>query len=82
MGSALLEYAGAMARKWLGGPRGIWFSDEHEAEAKEAQLRKQPSRFGTWVLRRLGYRGEIGERAPDAQPHHSHERPVHRPPGN
>ena len=51
-----------MARKWRGGPRGIWYSDEHEAEAREARLRKPPSRFGTWVLRHLGYKGEIGNR--------------------
>jgi hypothetical protein len=81
-GQVLPGYAASMARKWRGGPRGIWYSDEHETEAKEAQLRKPPSRFGTWVLRHLGYRGEIGERAPHAQTRHSHERPVHRPPGN
>ena len=52
----------------------------HEAEAKEAQLRKPPSRLGTWVLRRLGYRGEIGERAPHTQTPPSHERPVQAPP--
>ena len=71
-----------MARKWRGGPRGIWFSDEHEAEAKAAQLRKPPSRFGRWVLRHLGYGGEIGGIAPHVQTRHSHERPIHRSPGN
>ena len=71
-----------MARKWRGGPRGIWFSDAHEAEAKAAQLRKPPSRFGRWVLRHLGYGGEIGGIAPHVQTRHSHERPIHRSPGN
>lgn len=51
----------------------------HEAEAEEAQLRKPPSRFGTWVLRRLGCRGEIGEGVPRAQTPPSHERPVQKP---
>lgn len=54
----------------------------HEAEAKEAQLRKPPSGFGRWVLRRLGYRGAIGERAPHAQTPRPHERPVQGPPEN
>ena len=52
----------------------------HEAEAKWAQLRKPPSRFGTWVLRRLGYRGEIEESAPLAQTPPSHRRPLQSPP--
>ena len=70
-----------MARSWKARtPRPIWFSDAHEAEAKEAQLRKPPSRFGTWVLRHLGYRGETGGRRPHGPTRHSHERPVHRPP--
>jgi hypothetical protein len=60
----------------------VWISDAHEAEAKEAQLRRPPSRFGTWVLRRLGFRGEIGKREPHAQTRPSHERPVHRSPEN
>jgi hypothetical protein len=51
----------------------------HEAEAKEAQRRKPPSRFGTWVLRHLGYRGEIGEGAPHPQSPPSHEHPVQKP---
>lgn len=71
-----------VVRKWRGGPRGIWYSDEHEAEAKQAQLHKRPSRFGTWILRHLGYKGEIGTQAPHAQTRRPHERPLHRPPGN
>ncbi len=72
-----------MARSWKARtPRPIWFSDAHEAEAKEAHRRKPPSRFGTWVLRHLGYTGEIWERGPHGPTRHSHERPVHRPPGS
>jgi hypothetical protein len=51
----------------------------HEAEAREAQLRKPPSRFGTWILRRLGFRGEIQPHLPPAQTQPSHERSVPRP---
>jgi hypothetical protein len=73
----------SMARSWRARtPRSIWFSDTHEAEAKEAQLRKPPSRFGAWVLRRLGYRGDLKARAPHAQTRHPHDRPVHRLPEN
>jgi len=72
-----------MAKSWRARtPRPIWFSDAHEAEAKEAQLRKRPNRFGTWVLRHLGFTGEIREHAPRAQTGHTHEHPVHRPPGS
>jgi hypothetical protein len=62
-------------------PRPIWFNDTHEAEAEEAQRRKPPNRFGAWILRRLGFRGEIGG-VPHAQTRHPHEHPVHRPPGS
>jgi hypothetical protein len=71
-----------MARKWRGGPRGIWFSDEHEGEAREAQLRKPPSRFGTWILRRLGYKGEIKQHVSQEQTRPSHEHSVRLPPAN
>jgi hypothetical protein len=72
-----------MARSWQARtPRAIWFSDAHEAEAKEAELRKPPSRFGKWVLRRLGYRGDLKAPAPQARTRHPHERSVHEPPGN
>jgi hypothetical protein len=71
-----------MARKWRGGPRGIWYSDEHEGEAKEAQQRKPPSRFGTWILRRLGYRGEIQQHLPQEQTRPSHEHSVRPRPAN
>jgi hypothetical protein len=54
----------------------------HEAEAREAQLRKPPSRLGTWILRRLGYRQEIEQHAPQTQTRPSHERSVRRPPEN
>jgi hypothetical protein len=52
----------------------------HEAEAREAQLRKPPSRVGTWILRRLGYKGEIKQYLPQEQTRLSHERSVQRPP--
>ncbi len=48
----------------------------HEAEAKEAQLRKPPSRLGTWILRRLGYKGPIAQHMQPAQAKPSHEHPV------
>ena len=54
----------------------------HEAEAREAQLRKPPSRVGTWILRRLGYKGEIKQYLPQEQTGLSHERSVGRPPEN
>ena len=78
----LPRYAGSMARMWRSGRHPVWISDAHEAEAREAQLRKPPSRFGTWFLQRLGFRGEIGDRTPHVQTRHPHEHPVHRPPGN
>jgi hypothetical protein len=74
-----LGYAGDVARTWQARiPRAIWFSDEHEAEAKDAQLSKPPSRFGTWMLRRLGFRGRIGESPRQMQTRHLHERPIQR----
>jgi hypothetical protein len=46
-------------------------------------MRKPPNRFGAWVLRRLGFRGEIGEHAPHVQNRNPHEHPVRRrPPGS
>ncbi len=75
-------YAGGVARMWRSGRFPVWISDAHEAEAKEAELRKPPSRFGTWVLRRLGYTGDIRERETHAQTRLSHERPVRRRPGS
>jgi hypothetical protein len=54
----------------------------HEAEAREAQLRKPPSRFGTWILRRLGYKGEIRQHVPQEQTGPSHEHSARLPPAN
>jgi hypothetical protein len=71
-----------MARIWRSGRFPVWMSDAHEAEAKEAQLGRPPGRLGTWVLRRLGYRGEISRRTPYAQTRNSREHPLHRPPGD
>ncbi len=67
---------------WRSGRFPVWISDAHEAEAKEAQLRKRPSRLGTWVLRRLGFKGQIGGSQPHAPTPHAHEHPVQRPPGS
>jgi hypothetical protein len=32
----------------------------HEAEAKAAQRKKRPNRLGKFVLRILGFRGQVG----------------------
>jgi hypothetical protein len=32
----------------------------HEHEAMEAQRRKKPSRTGKWILKLLGFKGEVG----------------------
>lgn len=52
----------------------------HEAEAREAQLRKPPSRLGTWILRRLGYKGPIEQHTEQALARPSHEHPVRQTP--
>ena len=52
-------------------------TDGHEGEAKAAQLRKPPSRMGLFVLRVLGFRGQVAP--PRSSGNHagpSHERPV------
>jgi hypothetical protein len=54
----------------------------HEAEAREAQLRKPPSRVGAWILRSLGYKGEIKQYLPQEQTRPSHERSIRRFPEN
>jgi hypothetical protein len=45
-------------------PKGYNFSVRvttgHEAEAKAAQRKKHPSRFGKLVLKLLGFRGQVG----------------------
>lgn len=38
-------------------------TDGHEAEAKAAQLRKRPNRIGLFILRALGFRGQVGRSA-------------------
>ena len=48
----------------------------HEAEAREAQLREPPTRLGSWILRRLGYKGPIEQHKQQAQARPSHEHPV------
>jgi hypothetical protein len=54
----------------------------HEAEARDAQLHKPPTRFGAWILRRLGYKGEIKQYLPQEQARPSHERAIRRHPDN
>jgi hypothetical protein len=44
----------------------------HEAEAEAAEEAKKPSRFGMWVLRRLGYRGSPGEGHESGPGHDDH----------
>ena len=64
-----------------GGPFGVWITDGHEAEAREEEMEKPPSRIGTFMLRLLGFRGKVP--APPKSPpghHPSHEHAVERPP--
>jgi len=42
------------------GPRGIPTTDGHEAEAEAAQLGISPNPLGLFILRVLGFRGEVG----------------------
>jgi hypothetical protein len=53
-------------------------TDGHEAEAKAAQLRKRPNRIGIFLLKLLGFRGQVAP--PTAQRAHvgpSHEHAGH-----
>jgi hypothetical protein len=62
------------------GLRGIPITDGHETEARAAQLRKRPNRLGRFVLRVLGFRGEVTLPAGQGgQTGPSHEHPVHHP---
>jgi hypothetical protein len=62
-----------------GGPFGLWITDGHEAEAREEEMDKRPSRIGTFMLRILGFRGKVP--APKSPPEHhsSHEHAVEQP---
>ena len=56
----------------------IRVTDGHEAEAKAAQLRKRPNRIGLFLVKVLGFRGQVTP--PSGQRGHagpSHEHPVH-----
>jgi len=60
------------------GPRRIVITDDHEAEAVAARMRKRPNRFGLFFIRLLGWRGEVPP--PMGQVGHaglSHQHPVH-----
>jgi hypothetical protein len=50
----------------------------HEDRAKKEQLRRPPSRLGLWVLRRLGFRGQVNAKAPPSR--HQPRRPSVGPP--
>jgi len=53
-------------------------TDGHEAEAKAAQLRKRPSRIGIFLLKVLGFRGQVTPPAgPGGHAGPSHKRAVH-----
>jgi hypothetical protein len=59
----------------------IRVTDGHEAEAKAAQLRRRPNRIGIFLLKALGFRGEVTP--PTAQRGHvgpSHEHREHSTP--
>ena len=59
----------------------IRVTDGHEAEAKAAQLRKRPNRIGLFLLKLLGFRGQVtppvarrGHVGPSHE-HHEHSTP-------
>lgn len=65
--SGRVRYAGLRNR--------VRVTDGHEAAAKAAQLRKRPNRIGLFVLRLLGFRGQVarstsgaGHAAPSREP--------------
>ncbi len=47
---------------------GYGVTGDHEVEAKAAEEGEKPSRFGMWVLRKLGYKGANPQ--PQVPPHH------------
>ncbi len=63
-----------------GGPFGVWITDGHEAEARAEETKKPPSRFGTFLLRKLGFKGPVEPNVPKHQAHPSHEHAVERHP--
>lgn len=65
------------------GPRRIFITDGHEAEALAAQSRKRPNRVGRFFLWLLGFRGEVvpptaprGHAGPSHERARFHERPT------
>jgi hypothetical protein len=54
-------------RGWTG--RDFHVTGGHESEAKAAQVAKEPSRLGLWILRVLGYRKPVAT-PPHQPPHH------------
>jgi hypothetical protein len=64
-----------VAKKYTGFGRGYTgfsyhVTGGHEAEAEEAERAKPPNRFGLFMLRRLGFKGNP-EPPPEPPPHHS-----------
>ncbi|MGB7052703.1 MAG: hypothetical protein WBG41_14140 [Acidimicrobiales bacterium] len=53
------RFRGPNYRKGYTG-RDFHVSGGHEAEAEAAERAKKPNRFGMWVLRVLGFRGNAG----------------------
>jgi hypothetical protein len=50
-------------------------TDGHEARAKAAQLRKRPNRVGLFLLKMLGFRGQVAppmEQTGHGGPSHEH----------
>jgi hypothetical protein len=76
--SGRVRYAGYGRRK-------ILVTDGHEAEAKAAQLRKRPNRVGLFLLRVLGFRGQVapptGQEGHTGPSHMHHVRHEHSAPG-
>ena len=53
----------------------MWITDGHEAEALAEEMRKPPSRIGTFFLRCLGFKGRVEPTTPApprAHPSHEH----------
>lgn len=58
-----------MRVRYAGLRNRVRVTDGHEAEAKAAQLRKEPNRIGLALLRLLGYQGQILHREQERRWH-------------
>ncbi|MDA8312745.1 MAG: hypothetical protein M0Z46_19475 [Actinomycetota bacterium] len=52
----------AVRVRYAGLRNRVRVTDGHEAQAKAAQLRKPPGRIGLFILRLLGYQGQVAHR--------------------